>query len=128
MSASVWGTQFSPLLWGLANFRKGHDLSVQALFKRTPDIDIDVDHWHGALFMTRRTKDTPNSEVLIAPLSDPASPRMLLEHREHVKIEDSCVTDGYFAIVERSAEKGLQECHVYTLPSSHKYEEVSQPN
>jgi protease II len=97
---------------------------AQMLLNRTPDVDYDVDHWHGALFMTRRTSDTPNSEVAIAPLNDPGAARTLLPHRPDVKIEDTCVKEGYLAVVERSAEKGLQECVVYKLPASRDPEEA----
>lgn len=95
--------------------------------ERTPNVDYDVDHWHGALFMTRRTEDKPNSEVVIAPLARPAEARELLPHRQDVKLEDTCVKDGHFVVMERSAEKGLQECRVFALPESHDFEEARPP-
>lgn len=94
------------------------------LLQRTPDIDNSVDHWHGSLFIVRRTKDTPNSQILIAPLASPEDTRPLIEHREDVKIEDTCLADAHFAVIERSAQKGLQECRVFQLPESHDAADV----
>ena len=96
----------------------------QVVLEREADVDYDLDHWNGSLFMTRRTKDTPNSEVLIAPLEAPGEARLLLEHRPDVKIEDTALSNDFFAVMERSAEKGLQECCVYELPSSREADAV----
>jgi protease II len=84
---------------------------------REHDVDYGVDHWHGALFMTKRTSNTPNSELFIVPISDPSQQRLLLEHRHGFKIEDIALSGNFVAVLERSASTGLQECRVFALPN-----------
>lgn len=91
---------------------------MQVMMPRTHDVDYHVDHWHGSLFMVKRTHDTPNSELVIAPLADPTQQHVLLEHRRDVKLEDVAVSERHLAVLERSAKVGLQECRVHKLPAS----------
>jgi protease II len=91
---------------------------AQILLPRMHDVEYSVQHWHGHLFMVKRTTDTPNSEVLMTSLEDPSQQRSLRPHREDVKIEDMLVFDKHIAVLERV--NGLSECHVFELsdPSS----------
>jgi protease II len=74
--------------------------------------------------MCKRTRDTPNSEIYVAPLADPSDQRLLLAHRPDVKIEETSLSDGFYAILERSAKSGLQEIRVFKLPESKDQAEV----
>jgi protease II len=92
--------------------------AVQVLLPRTDDVEYSVVHWHGHLFMVKRTASTPNSELLMTSLDDPSQQRSLRPHREDVKIEDVLVFNTHIAVLERV--NGLSECHVFELsdPSS----------
>lgn len=89
---------------------------------RVTDVDYSVEHWHGHLFMVKRTSTTPNSEVYICPLEDPSKQRLLRAHTEEVKIEDVHVFKKHIALLERT--NGLSECHVFTLPEPDSSTEV----
>ena len=89
-------------------------VNVQVLLPRTTDVDYEVSHWNGHLFMVKRTASTPNSELLITTLENPTEQRSLRAHRDDVKIEDVHVFSGHIALLERV--NGLSECHVFKLP------------
>lgn len=63
------------------------------------------------LFITVRDDARPNSEVLVAPLADPAAARVLIPHRADAKIEGLSVSAGHLVSFERRA--GLQQAVVY---------------
>eukprot|EP00892_Ulva_mutabilis_P011782 jgi/Ulvmu1/8977/UM005_0068.1 len=86
----------------------------QVALPRSADVDYGVEHWHDHVFMTMRTTDTPNSRLLIAPLSDLTQQRELRPHRDDTQLEDVSVSEKHIALLERV--NGLSECHVFTLP------------
>jgi protease II len=84
------------------------------LLARTADVDYSVEHWHGYLFVVKRTAATPNSELLLAPLDAPEQQTVLRAHQPNVKLEDVEVFERHLATMERA--NGLSECHVFALP------------
>lgn len=97
---------------------------IQVLLERAPNVDYDIDHWQGSIFMCKRTSATPNSEIFIASLCDPSKQRLLLAHRPDAKIEETSLSDGFYVILERSAQLGLQEIRIFALPESKDQAEV----
>ena len=95
---------------------------MQVVLPRVADVDYSVEHWHGHLFMVKRTSTTPNSEVYMCPLQDPTQQQLLRPHRDEVKIEELHVFKRHIALLER--KNGLSECHVFTLPDPNSNTEV----
>lgn len=89
---------------------------LQIALPRRVDVDYSMEHWHGHVFLTMRTTDTPNSRLLIAPLDDLSRQRELRPHRADTQLEDVSVSARHVALLERA--NGLSECHVFSLPSS----------
>lgn len=89
---------------------------VQVLLPRATDVDYNVSHWHGHLFMVKRTSSTPNSELFITTLENPSKQHSLRAHRDDVKIEDVYVFNAHIALLERV--NGLSQCHVFKLPDA----------
>lgn len=92
------------------------------LLPRTADVDYSVAHWHGHLFMVKRTSSTPNSELFLSSLENPSQQLPLRAHRDDVKIEDVHVFNKHIALLERV--NGLSECHVFELPDPASAENV----
>lgn len=97
-------------------------LCVQVLVPRKDNVEYEVSHWHGTLIMEYRDATCANSQIVVAPMSDPSRQRVVLAHRDAVKIEDIEVSDKFVAVFER--EGGLQRCIVYPLPMTHAGDEA----
>jgi hypothetical protein len=72
-------------------------------------VDYGVDHHPGNstgdagwFLISIRDAARPNSELLVAPVSNPAATRVLLPHRADVQIDRSGATAKYIIINERS--------------------------
>lgn len=89
--------------------------TLQVLLPRATNVDYSVVHWHGHLFMVKRTATTPNSELFITSLEAPSEQHSLRAHRDDIKIEDVHVFNKHIALLERA--NGLSECHVFELPN-----------
>ncbi|EFJ49956.1 hypothetical protein VOLCADRAFT_73990 [Volvox carteri f. nagariensis] len=66
------------------------------------------------LYMTVRDKSRPNSELLVAPLHNPAAGEVLIPHSRDVKLDGVSMGERYVVVSERSG--GLQRARVYELP------------
>ena len=97
--------------------------SSQVILPRETDVECDVEHWHGSWVIVKRTAATPNSEVIVCPVANPAAQRVLLVHDEAVKIEDIAVSERFAAVFVRTG--GLQEAQVYALPADKRGESIS---
>lgn len=82
---------------------------------RVPETEYSVDDRGEQLFITVRDAARPNSELLVAPLADPAAAAVLLPHREDVKLEGVEVGAHFLVAFER--QRGLQQAVVYPLPA-----------
>ncbi|KAK9831069.1 hypothetical protein WJX74_002118 [Apatococcus lobatus] len=87
----------------------------KVILPRKTDVDYDVYHRQDHIFITIRDEQRPNSELLVAPLSDPTQTQVLLPHREDVKLESVSVSEKYLVAFERV--KGLQVATIYRLPA-----------
>lgn len=82
---------------------------------RQEDVEYSVDDRGDQLFITIRDRLRPNSELLVAPRSDPSATRVVMPHRHDVKLEDVIVSEDYLVAFERS--QGLQQAVAYALPA-----------
>lgn len=87
----------------------------QVIMPRQQDVEYSVDHRGDHFFISVRDKQRPNSELLVAPMADPQAAKVLVGHREDVKIESAAVFADYLAVFERL--QGLQVGWVYQLPA-----------
>lgn len=85
------------------------------LLPRQSDVEYSASHRGDHVFVTLRDAARPNSEVLVAPLANPTDLRVLVAHRDDVKIEGISVSKDFLAVFERA--DGLQCCTVYRLPA-----------
>lgn len=81
---------------------------------RKENVEYSVDDRGEQIFITIRDTERPNSEVLVAPISDPTSATVVLPHRADVKLGHIEVSNEFLVAFER--ERGLQQAVVYTLP------------
>lgn len=81
---------------------------------REAEVEYSAEDRGDHLFITIRDKDRPNSEVQVAQLADPSATKVLLPHRDDVKIEHVEVSQGYLVSFER--RQGLQQAVIYRLP------------
>ncbi|KAK9847217.1 hypothetical protein WJX84_005200 [Apatococcus fuscideae] len=91
------------------------DGEFKEILPRQTDVDYDVSHRQDHIFITIRDEERPNSELLVAPLSDPTQTKVLLPHREDVKLETIAVSEKYLTVFERI--KGLQVATIFKLPT-----------
>lgn len=87
----------------------------KVLLPRQDDVEYSASHRGDHFFINIRDKDRPNSEILVAPMSDPTAATVLVPHRDDVKIEGMVVSKDYLAVFQRI--EGLQACTVYPLPA-----------
>lgn len=87
----------------------------QVVLPRVNDVEYSVDDRGDQLFITLRDASRPNSELLVAPISDPSSLTPLIPHREDVKLEGVVLSRDFLITFER--EEGLQQAVVHKLPS-----------
>ncbi|GLC51718.1 hypothetical protein PLESTB_000532400 [Pleodorina starrii] len=81
---------------------------------RVQDTEYSVTDRGEWLYMTLRDKSRPNSELLVAPMDNPAEAQVLIPHSREVKLEGVSVGERYMVVSERSG--GLQRARVYELP------------
>ncbi|GFS39690.1 prolyl oligopeptidase family protein [Actinidia rufa] len=84
------------------------------LTPRVDGIDTSVSHRGNHFFITRRSEEFFNSEVLACPLDNTSATTILLPHRESVKIQDMQLFTDHLVVYER--EKGLPKITIYVLP------------
>eukprot|EP00887_Chlorella_sp_A99_P007435 scaffold2.g7435.t1 len=80
---------------------------------RESEVEYSAAHRGDHLFLTLRDTARPNSELLVAPLSDPSATTTLLPHRDDVKLEHVEVCKDFLVTFERI--NGLQQAIVYKL-------------
>ena len=83
---------------------------------RIEDVEYSVDDRGDQLFITIRDEARPNSEVLVAPASDPTATTVLLPHRKDIKLEHIEVSQDHLVAFER--RQGLQQAVVHALPAN----------
>lgn len=97
---------------------------------RTQDVEYDVSHHPGSedsllkssssgaatgwFLITYRDKERPNSEVRVAPLTEPTKQTVLLPHNDDVKIEGASVGEKWMVIAQRGHAQ--QTLVTYALP------------
>ncbi|PSC70317.1 Protease 2 [Micractinium conductrix] len=81
---------------------------------RQNETEYSVEDRGDHLFITVRDQERPNSELLVAPIADPTATKVMLPHREDVKLEHVEVSAAFLASFER--RRGLQQAVVYKLP------------
>ncbi|KAI8467013.1 MAG: prolyl oligopeptidase [Monoraphidium minutum] len=80
----------------------------KVLIPRKNDVNYAVRHHPGPkggaawLLFDVRDKDHPNSELRVAPLSDPTKQIVVVPHRKDVQIETTTVTKRYIIVGERA--------------------------
>ncbi|KAJ1694576.1 hypothetical protein LUZ63_011274 [Rhynchospora breviuscula] len=84
------------------------------LTPRVYGIDTTADHRGDHFFITRRSEQCYNSELVICPVDNVSDFTLLLPHRESVKIQNFHIFKNHIALCER--EHGLPEITVYSLP------------
>ncbi|GAB4817223.1 hypothetical protein N2152v2_004269 [Parachlorella kessleri] len=85
----------------------------QVVRPREQEVEYSVDDRGDHLFITIRDKERPNSELQVAPLSNPTATKVLLPHRDDVKIEH--VSRDFLVSFER--RQGLQQAVIFRLPA-----------
>ncbi|XP_020688191.1 uncharacterized protein LOC110103721 [Dendrobium catenatum] len=88
---------------------------LTTLTPRVYGIDTSASHRGNHFFIKRRSEEFYNSELVYCPVDKPSETKVLIPHRERVKIEDFKLFIGHVAVYER--ENGLPKVTVYNLPS-----------
>lgn len=84
------------------------------LTPRVDGIDTAVSHRGNHFFITRRSEELFNSEVVACPLDNVSDTTVLIPHRESVKIQGINLYSDHLVAYER--EDGLQKITIYGLP------------
>ncbi|XP_052185758.1 uncharacterized protein LOC127797176 [Diospyros lotus] len=84
------------------------------LTPRLDGIDTSVSHRGTHFFITRRSDEFFNSELVACPVDNVSATTVLLPHRESVKIEDVRLFSDHLVVFER--ENGLHKISIYGLP------------
>ncbi|XP_019452573.1 PREDICTED: uncharacterized protein LOC109354489 [Lupinus angustifolius] len=87
---------------------------LKILTPRVDGIDTTVSHRGDHFFITRRSDQFFNSEVVACPVDNTSSTTVLLPHRESVKIQEIQLFSDHLVAYER--ENGLQKITIYHLP------------
>ncbi|XP_020583722.1 uncharacterized protein LOC110026871 [Phalaenopsis equestris] len=87
---------------------------LRTLTPRVYGIDTSASHRGNHFFIKRRSEDFYNSELVYCSVDNPSETKMLLQHRESVKIQDFQLFSGHIAVYER--ENGLPIITMYSLP------------
>lgn len=90
----------------------------KVVLPRKNDVEYSVDDRRDQLFIMLRDASRPNSELLIAPMSDPTTLAPLIPHRDDVKLEGISLSRDFLVVFQR--EEGLQQAVVFKLPSDGK--------
>ncbi|KAM6566608.1 hypothetical protein CsatA_025736 [Cannabis sativa] len=85
------------------------------LTPRVDGIDTSVSHRGNHFFITRRSEELFNSELVACPLDNVSETTLLIPHRESVKIQDVQLYSDHLVICER--EDGLPKITIYGLPN-----------
>ncbi|KAF8063007.1 dapb1 [Scenedesmus sp. PABB004] len=93
--------------------------AFRAVLSRVQDVEYDVSHHPGGgaggwFLITYRDPTKPNSELRVAPVSDPSQQTVLLPHRADVKLEGASVGERWLVISERS--RALTRLVPHALP------------
>ncbi|BBN08503.1 oligopeptidase B [Marchantia polymorpha subsp. ruderalis] len=94
--------------------KKNPDGELEYLSPRVDGVDISVAHARNHFFITRRSEETYNSELLVSPIEDRSAPVVLLPHRPSVKLQSVSTSKDHIVVQER--ENGLVTLTVYMLP------------
>ncbi|XP_037462682.1 protease 2-like [Triticum dicoccoides] len=89
---------------------------LAVLTPRVDGIDTTASHRGNHFYITRRSEEFYNSELVACPLNNVAETTVLLPHRESVKIQDVQLFENHIAVYER--ENGLPKATVYRLPAT----------
>ncbi|XP_008802769.1 protease 2 [Phoenix dactylifera] len=89
---------------------------LMTLTPRVYGVDISASHRGNHFFIKRRSEEFYNSELLACPLDNVSETKVLLPHRESVKIQDFQLFNDHIAVYER--ENGLPKVTVYGLPTT----------
>ncbi|VAI82000.1 unnamed protein product [Triticum turgidum subsp. durum] len=89
---------------------------LAVLTPRVDGIDTTASHRGNHFYITRRSEEFYNSELVACPLNNVAETTVLLPHRESVKIQDVQLFENHIAVYER--ENGLPKATVYRLPGT----------
>ncbi|KAM0883173.1 hypothetical protein ACQ4PT_031802 [Festuca glaucescens] len=85
------------------------------LTPRLYGIDTTASHHGNHFYITRRSEEFYNSELVACPLDNIAETTVLLPHRQSVKIQGFQLFENHLAVYER--ENGLPKATVYRLPA-----------
>lgn len=85
-----------------------------AVTPRNQGVDTAIDHRGGHFFVTQRSDEFRNSQILVCSVEDPSATSVLVPHRPDVKVEAVWAFENHLAIFER--ENGLQTIATHRLP------------
>lgn len=88
---------------------------LRVLTPRVVGIDTSTSHRGNHFFITRRSEELFNSELLACPVDNTSETTVLIPHRESVKIQYIQLFMDHLAVYER--EGGLQKITTYRLPA-----------
>ncbi|GAQ79408.1 Prolyl oligopeptidase family protein [Klebsormidium nitens] len=91
---------------------------LQMLTPRVQNVEVNVTHSGGHFLITRRSEELFNSELLVAPVTDPTASRTLLPHDPSARLDDVEPFERHIAIFARDCQSGLTTITVYDLPES----------
>lgn len=85
-----------------------------AITPRIQGVDTAADHRGGHFFITQRSDELYNSQVLVSSVESPEETTVLVPHRPSVKLEAVWTFENHLALFER--ENGLQTVSTFRLP------------
>jgi oligopeptidase B len=88
---------------------------LRVLTPRIEGIDTSVSHRGNHFYITRRSNEIFNSEILACPLDNPSATTVLIPHRESVKIQGVQLFADHLVVYER--ENGLPKVTTFRLPA-----------
>lgn len=89
---------------------------LKVLTPRLDGIYTSVSHRGNHFFISKSSSEFFNSELLACPTDDITATKVLLPHRESVKIQDVQLFSDHLVVYER--ENGLPKVTFYRLPSA----------
>ncbi|KAF5737959.1 Prolyl oligopeptidase family protein isoform 1 [Tripterygium wilfordii] len=91
------------------------DDGLKVLTPRVDGIDTSASHRGNHFFITRRSDEFFNSELVACPVDNVSSTTVLIPHRNSVKIQELQLFSNYLVLCER--EGGLPRIITYRLPA-----------
>ncbi|XP_042961216.1 protease 2 [Carya illinoinensis] len=88
---------------------------LKVLTPRLDGIDTSVSHRGDHFFIKRRSDQVFNSEIAACPMDNTSATKVLLPHRESIKIQDMQLFKDNLVVYER--EEGLPRVTIYGLPN-----------